>query len=134
MNADPEPAFRVASLASSFYSGIVWHRQPYVIADLPGGAVAVASVKTEKLTWLAQHTRPNDFLFEPGWSASYFPLQVRNPVFIDGFDLRGITPPEYVESSIRQLDAKAVRYVLWCSSLELAIVQKHEIGDHLAVF
>jgi Dolichyl-phosphate-mannose-protein mannosyltransferase len=110
------------------------HRQPYVIADLPSGTVAVASLKAEKLTWLAQRTRPNDFLFEPGWPASYLPLQVRNPAFIDGFDSRGITPPEYVEWSIRQLDAKAVRYVLWSPSLELAIVQKDDSGNHLAAF
>lgn len=110
------------------------HRQPYVIADLPSGTVAVASLKAEKLTWLARHTRPNDFMFEPGWPASYLPLQVRNPAFIDGFDSRGITPPEYVEWSIRQLDAKAVRYVVWSRSLEPAIAQKDNSGNHLAAF
>jgi hypothetical protein len=124
----------VGILALAIHQTTSRHHTQYVIADLPSGTVAVSPLRAEKLIWLAQHTRPNDFMFEPAWPASYLPLQLRNPVFIDGFDSRGITPPEYVDWSIRQLDAKAVRYVLWAPSLELAIVQKDDSENHLAAF
>lgn len=110
------------------------HREQYVIAALPSGTVATIPPKAEKLTWLAQRTRPNDFLFEPGWPGSYLPLQLRNPVFIDGFDSTGMTPPEYVELSTRQLDAKAVRYLLWSPRLGSFALQKEDVDDHLATF
>jgi hypothetical protein len=110
------------------------HRQQYVLVDLPAGRVATTSERADKLTWLAQHTRPNDFLFEPGWPGSYMPLQLRNPVFIDEFDSGGMTPPEYVGSSMRQLDAKAVQYVLWSPRLEFFVPQKGDADDHLAAF
>jgi hypothetical protein len=110
------------------------HHQQYVLVDLPAGRVATTSARADKLAWLAQHTRPNDFLFEPGWPGSYLPLQLRNPVFIDEFDSRGMTHPEYVESSMRQLDAKAVRYVLWSPRLEFFVPQNGDVDDHLKIF
>lgn len=124
----------ICTLTMAIHQTTSRHRQQYVIADLPGGTLAVRPLKAEKLIWLAQHTRPNDFLFEPGWPASYLPLQLRNPVFIDGFDSRGMTPPEYVELSIRQLDAKGVRYVLWAPRLESPVIQKNPVENPLAAF
>lgn len=124
----------VCILALAIHQTTSRHHTQYVIADLPSGTVAVSPLRAEKLIWLSQHTRPNDFLFEPAWPGSYLPLQLRNPVFIDGFDSRGITPPEYVDLSIRQLDAKAVRYVLWAPRLEAPVIQKSPVENDLAAF
>jgi hypothetical protein len=49
-------------------------------------------------------------------------------VYVDGFDSRGVTRPEYVDQAMRQLEAKQVRYVVWPPRL-------NALGEaHLAAF
>jgi hypothetical protein len=110
------------------------HHKQYAIAQLPGGTIATIPAKAEKLKWLAQLTRPGEFFFQPGWPGLYLPLRLRNPVFIDEFDTRGLTPAEYVDSSMRQLDAKAVRYILWSPRLDSPSPEKAATDNHLAPF
>jgi hypothetical protein len=121
-------------LVLAFHQVTSRHHKLYAISRLPGGTVAMIATKAEKLEWLAQHTRPDQFFFQPGWPGVYLPLQLRNPVFIDEFDTRGVTPPEYVDSSMRQLDAKGVQYILWSPRLGSPDPEKGVADNHLAAF
>ena len=104
------------------------------VARLPGGTVATSAAKAEKMEWLARHTQPNQFLFQPGWPGLYLPLQLRNPVFIDEFDTRGVTHSDYVDSCMRQLDTKGVQYILWSPRLDLPDPEKGVADNDLTVF
>jgi hypothetical protein len=110
-----------------------YHTQ-HSVAQLPGGTVATSAAKAEKMEWLARHTRPNQFFFQAGSPGLYLPLQLRNPVFIDEFDRRGVTPSNYVDSSMRQLDAKGVQYILWSPRIDSPGPKKDIEDNHLSVF
>jgi len=103
-----------------------------VAACVAFGNVATIPAKAGKLEWLVQRTRPNDFFFQSGWPGLYLPLQLRNPIFIDDLDPRGVTPSEYVDSGMRQLEAKAVRYILWSPRLDSPRLNK--VDNHLTKF
>jgi hypothetical protein len=110
------------------------YRTHQSVAQLPGGTVATSAAKAEKMEWLARRTRPKQFFFQPGWPGLYLPLELRNPVFIDEFDTRGVTHSDYVDSCMRQLDAKGVQYILWSPRLDLPHPEKGVADNHLTVF
>ena len=60
------------------------YRQNQAVVALPTGRVMLPSQKYEKFSWLEQHTKPGDFFFQHAWHDAYFPLELRNPVFLDG--------------------------------------------------
>jgi hypothetical protein len=88
------------------------HRK-YVVADLPGGRMALAPENYEKLDWIRQHTQPGEFFFEALVPTAYLPLGLHSPVFAEGMTRLPQTRPEFVQRTIRELDAKPTRYVLW---------------------
>jgi len=85
------------------------HRVYSAVAELPAGRVATTPLAAEKLSWLAAHTRPGEFMFQAEWPSMYLPLEVRNPVFMDG--ISG-SPMAYVALSIRQLEEKQVELIV----------------------
>jgi len=99
------------------------HHREYVIAKLPAGWAAVNPEAYQKLHWIGEHTRPEEFFFHSGWPGVYIPLRLRNPVFVDALGLNIATRPEFVQRSIVQLDARAVHYILWSQRLNAP-------GDH----
>jgi len=111
------PAIGAAMLL--FASLQVWsrHHRPFVITELPAGVAAVPAPLFEQIDWIAKHTQPGDFVFQAGWPGLYLPLGLRNPVFIDTVGTNEQTRPEHVELTIRQLDQKQVRYVIWSPRL-----------------
>ncbi len=92
-----------------------WSRQARAVAlfELPAGQVALRSQAFEKLNWLAQRTRPEDYFFQAAWTSFYLPLKLRNPVFLDLLESSAITSPQYVELTIQQLETKRVHFILW---------------------
>jgi hypothetical protein len=95
------------------------HMQKSAILDLPAGRVATSPLEAEKLTWLALHTKPGQYLLHAEWPGVYLPLGLRNPLFIDDFEMHGVARLGYVEPSLRQLRDKPVQYILWAPRLEL---------------
>lgn len=89
------------------------HHHPSVVADLPTGRVAAAPQVCEKLVWVMQHTQPGQFFFQGTWPGVYFPLELRNPVFLSEITGYESTRPQDVQRSIQELEQKQVRYVLW---------------------
>ena len=94
------------------------HVQQTVFEDLPAGRVATAALTGEKLAWLARHTTPGQLIFEARWVDMYLPLALRNPVFTDMLEGGHNSRPEFVDFSMRQLEAKRVQYIIWAQRLE----------------
>lgn len=94
------------------------HRHLTVIEDLPAGRIATAASTGGKLVWLARHTTPGELLFEARWVDVYLPLALRSPVFTDMLEGGHNSRPEFVDLSIRQLEEKRVRYIIWAHRLE----------------
>jgi hypothetical protein len=94
-----------------------WVRQleHSVTVDLPGGRVAAVPLAGEKLGWIAKHTEPGQYFFQSRLPGVYLPLALRIPTFTFLFHE---TRPEFLELSMRQLEQKRVRYILWSPGLE----------------
>jgi hypothetical protein len=91
------------------------HRQHSVTLDLPGGRMAATALSAEKLSWIANHTQPGEYFFQSRLPAVYLPLALRIPTFTFLFHE---TRPEFLDLSMRQLEQKQVRYILWSPGLE----------------
>jgi hypothetical protein len=105
------------------------HHHPYVVDALPGGTAAVPDEQHDELEWLAENTRPGEFLFQAAWPGVYVPLGLRNPLFLDAVGTNDQTQPKDVALAINQLDQKQVRYVLWSERLDAAGPDPRQ--DHL---
>jgi hypothetical protein len=91
------------------------HVQPLVTMDLPGGRIAAVPLAGEKLSWIARHTQPGQYFFQSRLPGVYLPLALRIPTFTFLFHE---TRPEFLDLSMRQLQQKRVRYILWSPGLE----------------
>jgi hypothetical protein len=94
------------------------HLQQAMVLDLPAGRVATTPMTGGKLAWLSRHTTPGQFLFEARWVDVYLPLALRNPVFTDMLEGGHKSRDEFVDRSIRQLEAQRVQYIIWSPRLE----------------
>jgi hypothetical protein len=94
------------------------HVQQAMILDLPAGSAATTPMTGGKLAWLTRHTTPDQFLFEARWVDVYLPLALRNPVFTDMLEGGHKSRDEFVDRSIRQLEARPVQYIIWSPRLE----------------
>jgi hypothetical protein len=94
------------------------HVQQAMVLDLPAGRVATIPMTGGKLAWLTRHTTPGQFLFEARWVDVYLPLALRNPVFTDMLEGGHKSRDEFVDRSIRQLEARRVQYIIWAPRLE----------------
>jgi len=84
---------------------------------LPIGRATVYGDDTAvKLTELARRTKPGDYFFQAAWLDLYFPLQLRNPSYVEA--LSPSATPAQVEDVIRALEEHQVRYVLWSARLD----------------
>ncbi|WP_263358124.1 hypothetical protein [Acidicapsa ligni] len=86
--------------------------------ELPGGRCTTTTEAYGKLHWLAEHTHRGDFLFQAGWPGVYIPLQLRNPIYMPTLARWDTLRSQDIASSIQQIQAKRVRYVLWKQTLD----------------
>lgn len=107
------------------------HHGIRTVLDLPAGRAATVPLTAEKLQWLAAHTKSGDYFFSATGPGLYLPLRVKDPAYLDGVTQNETTRPEYVERSIREIDATQVRYVLWSGYVDQPDPQ-HREEDHLA--
>jgi hypothetical protein len=116
-----------------FALGQTWsmHRHQFVILDAPAGTVATNPEQAEKLSWIAERTRPGDYFFQAGWPGVYLPLDLNNPVYAESLSPFNTTIPEIVERSIGQLESRQVRYILWAPFLNSPIPPGHPEVYHL---
>jgi hypothetical protein len=100
-------------------TGHTWsrHNRAQSTVTLPAGKVILSPQKADKFLWLAQYTRPEEFLFQPAWPESYIPLGLRNPTFVDSLIANEETRPEFVDLAMQQLDRRQVKYILWSPQL-----------------
>jgi hypothetical protein len=110
------------------------HQTQTTIMQLPAGRVAAVREAAEKLKWIGQRTQPGEFFFQPAWPGVYLPLHLQSPVYAEAFTLTEETRPEYVAQSIREVDAKQVKYILWAARLDAPADSEHAQSYHLAPF
>jgi len=110
------------ALASALYVGVVHtvgrQRASYVVSTLPAGEAAVPSETDEKLQLVMQRTASGALFWQAIWPGLYMPLGLRNPLYLDTVGTGDSTRPEAVVRAIHELDAKAVRYILWAPYLD----------------
>jgi hypothetical protein len=116
-----------------FALGQTWslHRHQFVILDAPAGTVAAYLGPAERLSWIAQRTKPGDYFFQAGWPGVYLPLDLNNPVYAESLSPFNTTIPEIVERSIGQLESRRVRYILWAPFLNSPMPPGHPEVYHL---
>jgi hypothetical protein len=116
-----------------FALGQTWslHRHQFVILDAPAGTVAAYPEQAEKLSWIAERTKPGDYFFQAGWPGVYLPLDLNNPVYAESLSPFNTTIPEIVERSIGQLESRQVRYILWAPFLNSPMPPGHPEVYHL---
>ena len=87
------------------------------ILTTPHGQLAVADPDSlEEYTWVLQHTRPSEYLYEAAAPYMYFYLDLRNPTPLPLLTNCGYTTPEQVAEAARGLEQHHVRYVVWSPS------------------
>jgi hypothetical protein len=99
----------------------VWRlwRTEYVVLDLPAGRTAISKLGAEQLLWASQNTRQGEWLYQPAWPAVYFPMQLRNPAFLDEVTANFMTPePEFIDRSLHQVETRRTRFVIWSKRLD----------------
>lgn len=124
----------VAVLCLAFLQ--TWTRQHRrsVTVDLPVGRAAVSPQAQEKLQWLMQNTKPGDRFFQAAWPGLYLPLALHNPVYLDALDTSDQTRPQYLDLSIRQLQGRQVRFILWSPRLNFPETFRSPGAYHLTPF
>ena len=116
-----------------FALGQTWsmHRHKFVILDAPAGTVAAYPEQAEKLSWIAERTRPGDYFFQAGWPGVYLTLDLNNPVYAESLSPFNTTIPEIVDRSVGQLESRQVRYILWTPFLNSPMPPGHPEVYHL---
>ncbi|MBO0910553.1 MAG: hypothetical protein J2P13_02070 [Acidobacteria bacterium] len=109
----------------------VWwtQHQDYAQADLPAGWCAMDHPRYDEFSWLMQHTKAGDFLFDANWPGLYVPLHLRNPVFLD--TASSMLNPLWANKAVQQLNAKRVRYVIWEPRLNYPVDPRHDWTSHI---
>ena len=103
----------------SLLGAISGQARPRHILALPiGRAVVYGDDTAVKLTDLATRTKPGDYFFQAAWLDLYFPLQLRNPSYVEA--LSPSATPAQVEDVITALEEHRVKYVLWSARLDAA--------------
>jgi hypothetical protein len=81
----------------------------------------------------AKYQTGQDF-FQAASPGLYLPLRLKNPVYLDVLETGDLTRPQYVDLSIRQLNAKQVRYILWSPRLDSRDAFSPPEAYHLTAF
>lgn len=68
------------------------------------------------------------------WPGVYLLLSLNSPVFVESLSPFNTTPPQFVELSIRQLEARRVHYILWEPYLDSPTSPQHPETYHLTPF
>jgi len=110
-----------------------WSRQrhDYVIAALPGGRVAIDPKPFTQLSAVWRRTQPGDYFFQAIWPGLYFPLQLRNPLYVDTVWPNEESRPEFIALAVHQLELHPTRYILWSHAIDGAEPGR-EAADHLS--
>ena len=94
------------------------HLHQRLVVALAGGTVAVTPEAYTKLQWLAERTKPGDFIFQAAWPGVYLPLGLRDPSYLETVVPFDGPRPEDVRRVPSELETKRVQFVVWSPSIE----------------
>ena len=89
-----------------------------VNGEVPGGRFAASPQVSEKISWLALHTREGELFFQAGWPGVYIPLGIRNPIYFPTVTRPDGVRDQDVAAIIQQMRVSRVPYVLWTHTLD----------------
>lgn len=98
----------------------------------PHGQLAVADAENlEEYTWVLQHTRANEYLYQAAAPYMYFYLGLRNPTPLPLLTNCAYTTPEQVADAARGLEQHRARYVVWSPFLDTIPDWERPSDNHL---
>jgi|GEM_PF-1060338 len=97
-----------------------------------GKVLAPRSPQVERYSWIVEHTRPGEYVFEAWPGYIYFLPALRNPSPYNMILPTDYTRPEWVQETVRSLRSKPTRYVLWDDSYNKPHSER-EAGDHTGI-
>jgi hypothetical protein len=122
--------FVMGALLASLHT--VARTQPDGILATSRGRIALTEPGAyQEYAWLAQHTRPAEFLYDPAYADPYFLLNLRNPTPAPFLTNCGYTTTGQVAEAIRGLATHPVRYVIWTPSFEVLPAWEGPADTHL---
>ena len=87
---------------------------PIHCLETPSGTIASLSSETlARYQWVAEHTRPGDYLYEPHHPSLYMMFHLRNPTPLPLIRPNNYTTPEQVKAIIEGLERNPPRYIIW---------------------
>jgi hypothetical protein len=130
----PRPTFAILWLAilllGAHQTYANRHTRP-IRATFPGGRLATNPQLFDKLTFIAQRTRPGDNFFQAGWPGLYLPLQLRDPLYLSSVAYLEAARPQDIADTVRQLQSIPVPYILWTVTLDLHCPPGNLCSDYL---
>ncbi len=116
---------------SVFFVIKVQRRADYKELTTARGTVIYAqSDAMERYSFLNEHTKPGDFVFETPFPYVYFMLDLRNASRFSQFVPSEYTRPEQVSASVNDLETTRPRYILWSSKNNKPDAERQK-GDNL---
>jgi hypothetical protein len=95
-------------------------RHHSVVAELPAGRAATDPSKRGELDWLARHITPGTSFFATEHPSIYFPLRLRDPLYLDAAVPGPQTSLELATRAVQELESFRVDTVMWSPRLEAA--------------
>jgi hypothetical protein len=133
LNLAIERSLWVIALTLAFAEPWWTQRHWRTYLDLRVGRAAFTDKDTyEKYAWLLDRTRPRQYFFEGGSSGLYFPLDLRNPSYVDRIAADGYTQPEQTQEVIDSLEGHRVQFVIWGWWLDVVPEDNGASRDHLS--
>jgi hypothetical protein len=114
----PQPKIMLLSLLALGLLGFSYTIQRQTVSvyplDTPSGAiVAFSPDNLSRYQWIARHTKPYDYLFEPHHPSLYAIFQLKNPTPIGLIRANNYTTEHQVREIIRGLELNPPRYIIW---------------------
>ncbi|MGI8639522.1 MAG: hypothetical protein ACR2MG_06165 [Pyrinomonadaceae bacterium] len=87
---------------------------PVYSLDTPSGsAVSLSAESLSRYKWVADHTQPNDYLYEAHHPSLYMIFQLKNPTPLPLIRPNNYTSVEQVDDVIKGLKQNPPRYIIW---------------------
>jgi hypothetical protein len=105
------------------------------VVDLPAGrCIPVDRRYVAEFVWLSHNTRPGDAIVQAAMLNTYLPLQLRDPLYVDGLWPSKKTPKPFVELSVEQVEMEQVKYIIWAPQMIGPVDEKTGGDDSLLPF
>ncbi len=87
---------------------------PVYLLDTPSGSTVFLSKEIlSRYRWVAEHTQPNDYLYEAHHPSLYMIFQLKNPTPMPLIRPNNYTSAEQIGNVVKGLEQNSPRYIIW---------------------